>query len=66
MIRINSIFEKVVTKIGSTKQTELPNKYVIKVFFQLFNYMHFQEQECFLEELRKAQRKLLKVARDRR
>ena len=25
-----------------------------------------QEQECFLDELRKAQRKLLKVARDRR
>lgn len=28
--------------------------------------INFQEQECFQEELRKAQRKLLKVSRDKR
>lgn len=27
---------------------------------------NFQEQECFLEELRKSQRKLLRVSRDKR
>ena len=29
-------------------------------------YSQLQENECFVEELRKAQRKLLKIARDKK
>ena len=38
----------------------------LKCQFVIFFVIFFQEQECFLEELRKAQRRLLKVSRDRR
>lgn len=36
------------------------------MYVSLCAFSPFQEQECFQEELRRAQRKLLKVSRDKR